>query len=72
MKPDRRSNETGWDSDTVADFYSGEIAAWREVLAPGMHYHFGTVDPARPVDDAETHFSFAVRQLYPWIPKGSP
>ena len=65
-KPD--SDNVQWDSSTVADFYSGETAGWREVLGPGMHYHFGTVDPTRPIDDAEAHFSFAIRQLYPWIP----
>ena len=71
MSPDPGSNKTKWDSETVADFYSGETAGWREVLGPGMHYHFGSVDPTRPIDDAEAHFTYGVRQLYPWIPSGS-
>ena len=62
------SDEVSWDSGTVADFYAGETAGWKEVLGPGMHYHFGSVDPASPIDDAEAHFRFAVRQLYPWVP----
>ncbi len=68
MREKPESDEVSWDSGTVADFYAGETAGWKEVLGPGMHYHFGSVDPASPIDDAEAHFRFAVRQLYPWIP----
>ncbi|MBQ72409.1 MAG: hypothetical protein CMJ67_05830 [Planctomycetaceae bacterium] len=71
MESDPESTDLGWDTSTVKGFYSGETAGWREVLGPGMHYHFGTVDPTRPIDDAEAHFSYAIRQLYPWIPSGS-
>ncbi|MEE2973241.1 MAG: methyltransferase domain-containing protein [Planctomycetota bacterium] len=71
MTADSRPKGPSWDGDRVAEFYSGESAGWREVLGPGMHYHFGTIDPARPIDDAAAHFSFGVRQLYPWIPTGS-
>ncbi len=68
---DSRPKGPSRDGDRVAECYSGESAGWREVLGPGMHYHFGTIDPARPIDDAAARFSFAVRQLYPWIPTGS-
>ena len=71
MESDPESADPGWDPNTVKGFYSGETAGWREVLGPGMHYHFGTVDPTMPIDDAEAHFSHAIRQLYPWIPSGS-
>ena len=68
MEEKLNSESVAWNSGEVASFYSGETAGWREVLGPGMHYHFGTIDPAKSIDDAEAHFLFAVRQLYPWIP----
>ena len=37
MDSDARPNEPDWDGDRVAEFYSGEIAGWREVLGPEMH-----------------------------------
>ena len=71
MHDDPPSTGPGWDSGTIDRFYSGETAGWREVLGPGMHYHFGSVDPTQPIEDAEAHFTHGVRQLYPWIQPGS-
>ena len=71
MNDESGSTDAIWTSEKVGDFYSGETAGWREVLGPGMHYHFGSIDPHRPTDDAQAHFVHAVRGLYRWIPSGS-
>lgn len=57
-------------NESLDGFYSGEIALWRGILGPSMHYHHGlfsdpTIDP-----DEETMVAAlrrAVSDLYPFI-----
>jgi len=69
--PPPQAGEPGPDLDA---FYGGDLALWRAVLGPGMHYHAGLFDAAagRAPDDAEMDAALerAVRCLYPFLPAG--
>ena len=54
-------------------FYDGEIATWRQILGPELHYHFGIFDdPAQPADSSQMDEALrrAVIELYPFLPAG--
>jgi SAM-dependent methyltransferase len=54
-------------------FYDGDVATWRAVLGPGMHYHAGLFDCPEAIPDAdamEAALRRAVTDLYPFLPAG--
>jgi len=58
-------------------FYGGDLATWRQVLGPALHYHHGLFDSSQPADtDSEPDFAAAldraVTELYPFIPAARP
>jgi SAM-dependent methyltransferase len=65
------NSEADWESSDLAEFYAGEIEAWRYILGESLIYSIGTRDPKASPEDAEAHLSNVVRSLYPWIPEGS-
>jgi hypothetical protein len=50
-------------------FYDGEMATWRQVLGPRLHYHHGLFDAALP-PDMDNALDRAVTALYPYLPAG--
>jgi hypothetical protein len=50
-------------------FYGGDLATWRHVLGPGLHYHHGLFDAALAPDMAAA-LDRAVTELYPFMPAG--
>ena len=65
------NSEADWESSDLAEFYAGEIEAWRHILGESLHYCFGTRDPKARLEDAEAHLNNGIRSLFPWIPEGS-
>lgn len=69
LPPPPEAGPAGADLDA---FYGGDVATWRKVLGPGMHYHAGlfTARDSLLPDEAEMEAGLerAVRELYPFIP----
>jgi hypothetical protein len=48
-------------------FYGGDLATWRHVLGPRMHYHHGLFDQAL-APEMDAALDRAVTELYPFMP----
>ena len=48
-------------------FYGGDLATWRHVLGPRLHYHHGLFDETL-APDMDAALDRAVTELYPFIP----
>ncbi|HLK02756.1 MAG TPA: methyltransferase domain-containing protein [Streptosporangiaceae bacterium] len=51
----------------VGRFYGGDLATWRHVLGPRLHYHHGLFDDSL-APDMDAALDRAVTELYPFIP----
>jgi Methionine biosynthesis protein MetW len=55
-------------ADPVLDrFYGGDLATWRHVLGPRLHYHHGLFEEAL-APDMDAAVDRAVTELYPFVP----
>lgn len=67
--PSPVSTGPGSPGQSLGGFYDGDVATWRHVLGPRMHYHHGLFDD-QLAPDMDAALDRAVTELYPFIPAG--